>query len=311
VDPDFRVADVNKSARIALIGVPSSAGARMAGQEQAPRRLRAAGLVQKLASVGLDVTDLGDLTEVSFSLDPENPKLQNLHKVLGVLTEVTGAVDSAVRNQDWPLVIGGDCSITIGVLAALVKHCPDFGLIYLDGDVDLNTPETTLSGIIDGMVIAHVVGWGADELRNFGPRCPLLEQRDIALFGYSVQAGGLDPVEIELLRGRQLLTYPLEEIVGDVADAARNALARLESNKEKFLVHFDVDVIDFRDFPAVDVPHRPGLTLTQTIEVLRVFASSPKAAGLVVSEFNADQDPDGILAQTLVCAIQSALKTRL
>jgi len=283
----------------------------MAGQEQAPGRLRAAGLVQKLASTGLNVTDLGDLTEVTFSPDPENPKLQNLDKVLGVIAEVTDAVDSAVRSNHWPLVTGGDCSITIGVLAALVKHYPDFGLVYLDGDVDLNTPETTLSGVIDGMVIAHVVGWGADELRKFGPQCPLLNQRDIALFGYSVQAGGLDPVEIELLGREQLLRYPLGQIVGDVAGAARNALSRIENTTEKFLVHFDVDVIDFHEFPAVDFPHRPGLTLTQTIEALRVFVGSPNAAGLVVTEFKADQDPDGSLAQTLVYAIQSALETRL
>ena len=302
---------MNEPGRIALIGVPSSAGARMAGQEQAPKRLRDAGLVQSLVSCGFDVIDMGDLAEVSYSPDKRNPKKQNLQNILDVLSEVVDSVDMAIKNQAWPLVIGGDCSVTIGVLAALIKHYPDLGLSYIDGDVDLNTPQTTHTGIFDGMVMAHIVGRGADELRKFGARCPLLEEQQIALFGYSVQAGGVDPAEIDFLREAQMAKYPLEEVVGDVATAARRALHELEENAKHILVHFDVDVVDYDDFPAVDVPHRPGLTLSQAMEALGVFTGSPKAVGLVVTEFNADQDADGTLAQTLVGAINGAMATRV
>lgn len=303
--------DANEPAKIALIGVPSSAGARMAGQEQAPQRLRDAGLVQSLVSCGFDVTDMGDLTKVSFSPDTKNPKKQNLKHVLNVLSEVVDSVDMAITNHTWPLVIGGDCSVTIGVIAALINHYPDLGLSYLDGDVDLNTPETTHTGIFDGMVMAHIVGRGADELRKFGARCPLLDEKQIALFGYSVQAGGVDPAEIDMLGEAQMVKYPLEEVVGDVAAAAHSALHELESKAEHFLVHFDVDVVDYDDFPAVDVPHRPGLTLSQAMKALGIFAGSPKAVGLVVTEFNADQDADGSLARTLVGAIKGAMATRV
>ena len=102
--------------KIALIGVPSSAGARQLGQEEAPRCLRLAGLVERLRSHGHDVFDLGDLTQVSFSPDRQNPKQQNLALVLSVLEQVEGAVGKAVANRAWPLVVGGDCTITIGVL---------------------------------------------------------------------------------------------------------------------------------------------------------------------------------------------------
>jgi arginase family enzyme len=169
--------------KIALIGVPSSAGARQTGQERAPQSLRAAGLVQRLNSQGYDVVDLGDLNQVSFRPDTENPTKQNLSLVLGVLGQVTESVELAIANRAWPLVLGGDCSITIGVIAALIEHFPDLGLSYIDGDVDLNTPETTNTGIFDGMVLAHILGRGADELRQFGSRCPLLVQQQIALFG--------------------------------------------------------------------------------------------------------------------------------
>jgi arginase len=304
MQPEF---DTNK---IALIGAPSSAGARKVGQEQAPQCLRAAGLVQRLQSSGHEVVDLGDLTEATFSPDTQNPKQQNLALVLGVLEEVSNAVDAAIANRAWPLIIGGDCTITIGVLAALTKHFPGLGMTYVDGDVDLNTPATTFSGIFDGMVLAHILGEGADELSHFGSRCPLLEEQNITLFGYSAEAGGLDPVEIELLQDTRMARYPLEEIKAGVRIAAARALRELEDRAEQILVHFDVDVVDVDDFPAVDVPHKPGLSLVQAQEALCVFLGSRKAVGLVVTEFNAGMDSEGKLAPQLTATIQAALAKR-
>jgi arginase len=292
---------------IALIGVPSSAGARKVGQEQAPQHLRAAGLVQQLRSAGHEVVDLGDLKQVRYVADTENPRAQNLTLVLDVVRQVADAVDAAIENRAWPLIIGGDCTITIGVLAALTKRFPDLGMAYVDGDVDMNTPATTMSGIFDGMVIAHILGDGAGELSGFGPRRPLLEEQNITLFGYSTEAGGIDPVEIEQLKNTRMARYPLEDINAEVRGSAERALRELESRVEHFIVHFDVDVIDFDDFPAVDVPHRPGLTLKQAEEALGVFLASRKSMGLVVTEFNAGMDSGGILARRLTETIQTIL----
>jgi arginase len=293
--------------KVALIGVPSSAGARQAGQEHAPHCLRAAGLVQRLISQGYEVMDLGDLNQVSFRPDLDNPKKQNLSLVLDVLRQVEESVELAIANRAWPLILGGDCSITIGVIAALIKHFPSLGLSYIDGDVDLNTPETTNTGIFDGMVLAHILGRGADELRYFGSRCPLLAEQQIALFGYSAQAGGIDPVEIDILRNTQMAKFPLEEIDADVQTAAIRALQELESKAEQILVHFDVDVVDYDDFPAVDVPHRPGLALAQAQDALRIFVGSRRSVGLVVTEFNAAHDGDGNLAEKLISTIEEAM----
>jgi arginase len=293
--------------RVALIGVPSSAGARQIGQEQAPKYLRDAGLVQRLVSRGIDVIDLGDLTEVCFRPDAENPRSQNIALVLNVLEGVADSVDKAVTRRAWPLVIGGDCSISIGVIAALTKHFVDLGLAYIDGDVDLNTPETTHSGILDGMVMAHILGRGVDQLTKFGARYPLLEEQDIALFGYSVQAGGIDPAEIDLLRESRMAKFPFEEVTADAHATAIRALHGLEKKVKHLLVHFDVDVIHYDEFPAVDVGHRPGLTLAQAKEAVSVFTRSEKAVGLVVAEFNAARDTDGAMAEALIDIIAEAI----
>jgi arginase len=293
--------------KIAFIGVPSSAGARKVGQEQAPRSLRATGLLEQLQTNGHEIVDLGDLTQISYAPDEQNPRAQNLALVLDVINDVADRVDAALEQHAWPLIIGGDCTVTIGVLAALRNHFTNLGMAYVDGDVDLNTPETTASGIFDGMVLAHILGKGEPRLKQFGSHSPLLEERHVTLFGYSPEAGGIDPVEIELLQDTRMAKFPLDDINADVRGSAERALRDLESRTEHFLVHFDVDVIDFDDFPAVDVPHKPGLNLEQAKRALGVFLSSQKSVGLVVTEFNAVMDSDGKLARRLSEVIQAVL----
>jgi len=289
---------------LAVIGVPSSAGARRVGQELAPQWLRQAGLVDRLRATGAQVIDRGDLPQVTFSPDVLNPKQQNLPLVVGVLRQVARLVDDAVRQGTMPIVLGGDCTISLGVLAGLARHFSSLGMIYFDGDLDLNTPETTVSGILDGMVLAHGLGEGIEELSHLGPRHPLLREKDVILFGYSLEAGGIDPPEIERLERSAMAMYP----VGSVNQgAAREALRDLESRVDHIFVHFDVDVLDFRDFPAADVPHQPGLTLAAAQDALQVFLSSPKVAGLALTEFNAKRDGDAKLAGRLIKTLALAI----
>ncbi len=294
--------------KIGIIGVPSSAGARQTGQEKASRAFREASLFDRLRSAGHTVTDYGDLPEVPFQPDPQNPKAQNLQLVVDVAKGVADQVDAAVRGEDLPIVLGGDCTITLGVLAGLIRQRPNLGLMYFDGDLDLNTPDTTESGIFDGMVMAHIIGKGADALARIGPRYPLMAEENIALFGYNAEAGCIDAVETQVLAQCQMMTYALPEIVGRVEESAKGALARLERTADSILVHFDVDVIDFDDFPAADLAHRQGLSFADAMAALRVFLASEKLAGLVITEFNADRDPDGKLAHRFVDAVGSALE---
>lgn len=296
--------DTNK---IALIGVPSSAGARHVGQEQAPRCLRDSGLVERLRSTGHEVLDLGDLDQVTFSPDSRHPKLQNLGAVVGVLRQVGSAVDVALAHRAWPLVVGGDCTITIGVLAALTRHFASLGMVYFDGDLDLNTPETTISGILDGMGLAHMLGRGEVALSGLGAHRPMLAERNVLLFGYSVEAGGIDPAELELLKHSEMARHPLEAVTDEMETGAAHAMLDLESRAEQILVHFDVDVVDADDLAAADVRHSPGLSLAQAQKALAVFVGSRRAAALVVTEFNAGRDTSGELARRLVDTITAAI----
>jgi arginase len=258
----------------------------------------------------LEVIDLGDLPEVPYRPDQQHPKAQNLQLVVDVANRVTNKVEGAVRDDALPIILGGDCTITLGVVAGLISHAPNLGLMYIDGDLDLNTPDSTPSGIFDGMVMAHMTGKGVDTLARLGPRYPLMAEEDIVLFGYNTEAGAIDAVEIEILQHCQMMKYPVSQIRGKARESAREALSQLENKADSILIHFDVDAIDFDDFPSGDVPHYHGLSFDEAMSALDVFIASRKFVALVITEFNADRDPDGTLAARFVGAVVKILEER-
>lgn len=286
---------------IALIGVPSSAGAHWPGQEKAPQYLRRAGLVERLAAAA-PVVDQGDLPVVRFWPDRAHPRQQNLARVVDIATQTAEQVETALQRQALPLVVGGDCTIALGVIAGFLRHGVDVGLLYFDGHIDLNTPATSRSGILDSMGVAHLIGEGGvtESLSHIGPRFPLLSEDSIVAFGYN--PAEMNEGEHEVLARHHLLTYPLAQVQGRARDVAREVLLQLERRVERFVVHFDVDVIDFVDFPIADVPQiNAGLTFLEAMACLEVFMASSQFAGLSLAEINPDHaDERGILATTFV-----------
>ena len=289
-----------------LIGVPSSAGAHGPGQEKAPSALRTAGLLGALREAGLDVEDLGDLPLARFAPDRAERKRQSQSRVVKVARQVADAVARAVERELIPIVLGGDCTITLGVVAGLLRHQPDLGLIYFDGDADLTTPETTHSGIFDSMGVAHLIGQGDPDLAHIGPRFPLLEQDRIILFGFHPYE--IEPEESRVLDASAMATYPVTSMDDRPVELAAEARARLEERARAIAVHFDVDVMDSAEIPLADWPHYDALSFGDAMRCLSVFVGSRKLAALVVTEINPDHDPDGLLVRQFVDAFAGAMR---
>ena len=308
--------------KFGLIGVPSSAGAHGPGQEKAPSALRKAGLLGALREAGLDVEDLGDLPVARFTPDGANRKRQSQSRVVKVARLVAESVGRAVERELVPLVLGGDCTITLGVVAGLLRHQPDLGLIYFDGDADLTTPETTRSGIFDSMGMSHLIGKGDPELAHIGARFPLLPQDRIILFGFHPYE--IEPDEARLLETSTMVQYPVTSLKrssgteaplawGDApgerpVEVAAEARARLEERARAIAVHFDVDVMDSAEIPLADWPHYDALSFGDAMRCLSVFVGSPKLAALVVTEINPDHDPDGLLVRQFIDAFADAMR---
>jgi arginase len=289
---------------VSILGVPSTAGSHNPGQEKAPAAWRAAGLADGLRQAGLDVEDRGDLPAAPFRPLPPVDGLRDVERVVAVAQGAAAGVAAIRAGGRLPLVLGGDCTITLGVLAGFGEA----GLVYFDGDADLATPDRSVSAVADTMGMTHLLGGGSPQLAGLGSRSPLLRPDQVVLFGF-------DPAELDAsqwteLVSRHLYAAPAPAVRADPAGQARAARAYLERRTDTYLVHLDVDVLHTGLFPLANFPHFAGLTLEEVSAGLGEFAGSEKFGGLVITEVNPDHDPDGHLIGRLARVVTRALAPR-
>jgi len=299
---------VRQPKKIALIGAPSSAAAFFPGSEKAPAALRAAGLVEKLQAAGYEVVDHGDCAPRLFADDEEHRRARNLTEIVAGLNDLKLRAELAVKSGALVLVLGGDCAQVIGLLSAARRYHKHINLLWFDRDADLNTPATTPSGRIDGMVVAHIIGKGAPELVRFWSETPLVREPDVTLFGLE----RLDPPEQEFL-GRSPLRH---NYAGDIhskgaAKSAQEALGQVHADAREFVLHLDTDVIAQEEFPAVNVPGSGGLNFEEVRAAFVEFVKHKNLLGLDVAQYNPEKDPDGSGAQKLVNLLVEALAARI
>jgi arginase len=292
--------------KIALLGAPTSAAAMSPGHEGAPSALRAAGLVERLQSIGYEVADYGDDPTQIYKPDNESPRARNLPGVISVLEALKPRVEQAVKSGALPLVLSGDCSVALATIAGLRRYFRSISLIYMDRDADLNTPATTPSGCVDGMVVSHLTGHGAAELVRFWADPPLVREPDLALFGVD----RLDPAEEEVFHRSPIRRYLAVDVQRmGVAAAAQVAIDRIHGNGNEFVLHLDVDVI--ADFQATNYPGTGGLGLEEVREALKIFANQKHLAAMELTAYNPTKDPDGRGAKLILDLLAEVLGSRL
>ena len=299
---------VRQPKKIALIGAPSSAAAFLAGSEKAPAALRAAGLVERLQAAGYEVIDHGDCAPRLFADDEEHRRARNLAEIVAGLNDLKTRAEVAVKSGALVLVLGGDCAQAIGLLTGSRRYYKHINLLWFDRDADLNTPATTPSGRIDGMVVAHIIGKGAPELVRFFGESALVREPDVLLFGLQ----RVDPPEQEFLAHSPMRhVYAADVRLKGAAKSAAEALAHLHADSREFILHLDTDVIAQEDFSAVNVPDSGGLRLDDVSAALKQIVRSKNLLGFDVAQYNPDKDPDGSSARKLVDLIVEALTARL
>jgi arginase len=293
--------------KVAVFGVPSAAGARAPGTSRAPFALRQAGLLEALRAAGPRVVNLSDLSLFPYLEDPEHPSCRNL---AGAACAARAAADEMGRalQEGFTIVLGGDCSLLPGTAGGVrTRLGRDLGVVLLDADADLNTPQTTPSGRLNGMALALALGRGPGELAAAGGALPALRAEHAALLGFRA----LDPAEREAIGDLALVLPALAvKALGPRASAAL-ALDAIENGDGPLLVHFDVDVIDPEQMPAKrPLLPGPGLSLAEAGGLLTALMASPRVAALEICEYDPDLDPEGRHARTLVELVAGAVARR-
>lgn len=298
---------IRQPKKIVLIGAPSSAAANAAGCEAAPAALRAAGLAARLETIGYEVSDAGDIALNAWRADEESPRARNAAASVKSLEALQPLVEKAVKSGALPVILGGDCTVTMAALAAIRRYYKEVSLIWCDSDADLNTPATTPSGFLHGMVVAHIAGQGAPELVRFFKEPPLVREPDIALFGLS----RVDPGEQKWMDVSPMRKFSPDEIreLGPAA-AAEMALERIHIFKRQWVLHFDVDVLNAAEMPATYYPAADGLRGAEFAEALRVFVSNPNLAAVTMASYVPSADADGRAAARLLDLFADAMAAR-
>jgi arginase len=277
---------------VGVIGVPSSAGAYAPGQEKAPRALRDAGLLAALEDAGVAVVDHGDAPVWRWRPDRENPYAQNLAAVVACAQQTAERVRAVLAAGELALVLGGDCTVGVGTVAGHLPASGRVGLVYLDVHGDLNTPDSVRDGALDWMGVAHMLGdeRATPDLRELGPRTPLLDNDQIVLLAHDTRHS--TERELETIAQRGLVTVPRADVAADPAGAAREALAALAAC-DRVAVHFDVDCIDFTDAPLSENTGRNvGLAQDDAFAALAEVLHDPRVSALTITELNPDHGAD-------------------
>jgi arginase len=269
---------VDEATRVALIGFPSSVGSYAAGQDLAPAALRGAGLVGALRAAGLSVEDRGDLPAQVWHPDREHPRAQNAHEVASGLRGLDREVAAALVESDIVLVLGGNCTVALAAMAALRDaEGDDVGLLYLDRQLDLNTPASTTDGAFDWMGLAHAFDLPGSDTVVAGAfdRRPLLEPRQVAWLGVDLELA--TAWEREQVSALALSVSPGPTLADHPVDAVRSAMAGLPGGP--IAVHIDVDVLDFTDAPLAE--NTDGRNSGPTLDALGIALTEAMNSGRV------------------------------
>lgn len=295
--------------RVSILGVPLGFGSSLAGVDIGPAALRVARLNQRIAQLGYEVRDLGDMRvarpQTAGRLEG---KANYLDEISAACEELAAEVRKILEAGELPLTLGGDHSIAIGsiggVSSFLKSKGQSLGLVWFDAHADMNTPDTTPSGNIHGMPLASLLGYGPAELTNVAGFSPKLDPRFCAHIG----ARDIDTGERELIRRLGIRFFTMREIdergMAACVDEAISIASRADGG---FSVTFDVDALDPNDAPGSGTLVRGGLTYREAHLGLEKIAEAGGMRSLEIVEINTALDVNNRTAELGVELILSAL----
>ncbi|OLO26388.1 arginase [Alkalihalophilus pseudofirmus] len=295
--------------KVSIIGVPMDLGQKRRGVDMGPSALRYAGLIEEIEAIGYEVRDYGDLqidrSRVKETV-PEN--LTNLHEVIRVSEELQKEVEKIQEEGSFPLLLGGDHSMSIGSIAGLSKRFQNLGVIWYDAHVDLNTADTSPSGNIHGMPLAVNLGMGHSSLTKIGGDHPKIKPENIVVIG----ARSIDEGERELIKKNGIKVYTMHEIdrLG-MTKVIEETIAYLAERTDGVHLSLDLDGIDPTDAPGVGTPVIGGISYRESHLALEMLAESDLITSAEFVEVNPILDIKNKTGDVAVALITSLLGKRL
>ncbi len=299
--------------KVSLIGVPLDLGASRRGVDMGPSAIRVTGLTARLRKLGFEVEDTGDidvpLPEEAASGDAKRKYAQ---AIAAVCRDLCDRVHRALTAGSIPVTLGGDHSLAMGSVAGCAKFHRErgkrIGLIWFDAHGDIHTPETTESGNIHGMPLAHLLGRGDEELASIGGFKGKVLSSNTCLVGIR----DLDEAEKKIVVEASVEVFTMKDI--DRRGAAHvidEAIEHASRGTDGLHVSFDVDAIDPSDALGTGTPKKGGLTYREAHLCLELIADSKLLRSIDMVEVNPILDHRNSTAELAAGLLLSALGQKI
>jgi arginase len=291
-----------------IIGAPLDLGAGRRGVDMGPSAIRYAGLDDRIGGLGYAYEDRGNVgTAVAEAIDAGDEHARFLPQIKETCRHIADVVADAARKGATPVVLGGDHSVGLGTLGGLQQVHGPGGVIWLDAHGDLNSPETSPSGNVHGMVLAAGLGLAGERFRGEGWDLPALVPSRVALVGVR----SLDDGERKLLQELDARVFTMSDVdrLG-VERAIRESLTHV-AGPGFVHISLDMDVLDPDVAPGVGTPVRGGLSYREAHLAMELISESGLATSLDVVEVNPILDRENDTAKLAVELVASALGARI
>jgi arginase len=294
--------------RLAIIGAPLDLGAGRRGVDMGPSAIRYAGLESRLAELGLDCGDCGNVElVVPEEVSEGDPQARFLEQIKVACADVAERVARAREREEIPLVLGGDHTVALGSLGGLASATGPGGVVWLDAHADLNTPANSPTGNVHGMVLGAALGLDRAAFASDAWPLPAVDPARTVLLG----TRQLDQGEKDAARAHGVRVITMSEIdrIG-IEGAVREALERVGG--DGFVhVSLDLDVVDHEVAPGVGTPVRGGLSYREAHLALELIAEAGVMSSLDVVEVNPILDRENQTAELAVELVASAFGKRI
>lgn len=289
------------SKSIAIHGIPMDIGQMRRGVDMGASAIRYAGLSARLDNLGWQVTDMGNIHIPDTTHHPSDdlPNAHNSGAVAAIAHQAYRAMQQTIAQQQVAIFLGGDHSCAIGTLAGSITRPGRTGVIWVDAHADFNTPTTSPSGNVHGMVVSSVMGMCPPPLQIGTTR---LTPDQIVM----IAIRDLDRAERIALRQSGITVYTMRDIdEHGMATIMRNALTHL-NDVDGIHVSFDMDSLDPTVAPGVGTPVSGGLSIREAHLIMELLHDSKKVVALDLVEVNPILDQfnrTAELAVDLTCSL--------
>ena len=229
-----------------------------------------------------------DKKDIIKSKDKSDLK-KNLVSVNSFTKEIYEQASEILKNNNFPLLVGGDHSAVIGSALASQNYYKNIGIIWIDAHGDYNTFETTHSGNLHGLPLAAITGYKCNELTNFITN-NYINSKNCVIVG----ARSIDPWEIDNIKNAGITIFTTEDIHEKGTEKVMEKAFEIALNNTSGVhISYDIDVIDPELAPGVSVPEINGINIEEANEIMDILVSKKEnIKSMDIVEFNPTKDID-------------------